>query len=100
MGQTAPNTGPISHVHNGVFQGYSCIVHQGNQGLYTQAPDCGWPQFRAVLIAARQGTAEALDAAATAAWGSWWAAEVLSRNLRPAMRTALACYLPSDIPIP
>ena len=100
MGQTAPNTGPFTHVHAGVFQGYSCIVHQGNLGLYTQAPDVQWPAFRAVLLAARNGTPEALDAAATAAWGRWWAAEVLSRNLRPAMRTALACYIPSELPIP
>lgn len=100
MGQAAPNVGTFFHVEGGVAKGYSAFIHQGNLNLYTQAPDCGWPQFRAVLIAARGGTAEALDAAATAAWGSWWAAEVLSRNLRPAMRTALACYLPSDLPIP
>lgn len=100
MGQTAPNTGPISHVEGGVFKGYSCIIHQSNIGLYTQARDCGWQQFRAVLIAARGGTSEALDAAATAAWGSWWATEVVARGLRPAMRTALACYFPSELPIP
>ena len=100
MGQAAPNTGPISHVHNGIFQGYSCVVHQGNIGLYTQAPDCGWQAFRAVLIAARGGTAEALDAAAAAAWGGWWAAEVVARGLRPATRLALASYLPADVPIP
>ena len=100
MGQTAPNTGPISHVEGGVFRGYSCIVHQGNLGLYTQAPDVQWPAFRAILLAARQGTPDALDAVALAAWGSWWGTEVVARGLRPAMRVALACYLPSDISIP
>lgn len=99
MGQAAPNTGPISHVHNGVFQGYSCIVHQGNQGLYTQAPDATWPQFRAVLIAARMGSAE-LDVAAGTAWGSWWADEVVGRGLRPAAVLALRNYLPIHLPIP
>lgn len=100
MGQAAPNTGPISHVHNNVLQGYSCIIHQGNINLYTQAPDAGWPEFRAVLVAARDGSDAALDAAATAAWGSWWADEVVARGQRPAMRLALQRYLPPHLPIP
>ena len=100
MGQTAPNTGPVTHVHNGVFQGYSCIVHQGNLGLYTQAPDVQWPAFRAILLAARSAPDAMLDAAATAAWGGWWAAEVVSRNLRPAMRLALANHFPPHLLIP
>ena len=100
MGQTAPNTGPFSHVHAGVFQGYSCIVHQGNLGLYTQAPDAAWPEFRAVLVASRGGTDAALDAAATAAWGGWWASEVVARGLRSAARLSLSHYLPRAVPIP
>ena len=100
MGQTAPNTGPVSHVSDGIFRGYCLVLHQGNIDLEKWSPDAQWPAFRAVLLAARNGTPEALDAAATAAWGRWWAAEVLSRNLRPAMRTALACYIPSELLIP
>tara|TARA_R110000868_G_scaffold300146_1_gene560574 strand:+ start:26 stop:328 length:303 start_codon:yes stop_codon:yes gene_type:complete len=100
MGQTAPNTGPVTHVHNGVFQGYSHIIHQGNLGLYTQAPDAAWPEFRAVLVASRGGTDAALDAAATAAWGGWWASEVVARGLRSAARLALSHYLPPAVPIP
>ena len=100
MGQAAPNTGPITHVHAGVFQGYSCIVHQGNLGLYTQAPDVQWPAFRAILLAARSAPDAMLDEAATAAWGGWWAAEVVARGLRPAMRVALANHFPMHLLIP
>ena len=102
MGQAAPNNGPIAHVHNGVFLGYSCIVHQGSLGLYTQAPDIPWSQFRTILLAARIGTDVELDMVASAitAWGSWWTIDVVARGLRPAMRLALRNYIPIDLPIP
>ena len=102
MGQAAPNTGPISHVEGGVFKGYSCIVHQGNIGLYTQAPDIPWSQFRTILIAARNGTDAELDAvaSATVAWGTWWTAEVVATGMRPAVRLALRNHIPPHLPIP
>lgn len=100
MGQAAPNVGTFFHVSGGVPKGYSAFIHQGNLNLYEQAPDAQWPEFRAALVAARSAPDAMLDAAATAAWGGWWAAEVVSRNLRPAMRLALANHFPPHLLIP
>jgi hypothetical protein len=100
MGQTAPNSGPVTHVFDGIFRGYCLVVHQGNVGLEKWSGDAQWPAFRAVLLAARSAPDAMLDEAATAAWGGWWAAEVVARGLRPAMRVALANHFPPHLLIP
>lgn len=100
MGLDCDNIRPGPHVSGGVLLGYSPNLHRGNQNLYTAPTDCSWSQFRAVLAAARGGSDAALDGAAVAAWGSWWADVVLARGQRDAARLALANYLPPGVPIP
>ena len=100
MGFNVDDLRPGPHVSGGTLLGYSPCLHRGDQSLYTEPTDCSWPQFRAVLVAARGGTDAALDAAATVAWGSWWADVVIARGQRNAARLALQNYLPPGVPIP
>ena len=100
MGDTCPNTEPCSHSSGGVHLGYGMTVHQKDIGLDTRAPAIPWSKFSGVLIAARQGDDAALDAACADVWGTWWAAEVVSRGLRTQARQSLARYLPPWVAIP
>lgn len=100
MGDTCDNIRPGPHVSGGVLLGYSPHLHRGNQGICTAPTDCSWPQFRAVLVAARNGTDAMLDVAAVTAWGSWWGDVILARGQRDAARLAFQNYLPPGVPIP
>ena len=99
MGDTQSNIEPHSHF-SGIFLGYGITLHHGQQGIDTRSPDCSWAEFRAVLVAARNSSDAGLDQAAAAAFGGWWATQILSRNLRDPARVALANYLPPGAPIP
>lgn len=101
MGDTDVNAAIVRHGQLGAPDGgYGIILHKASTGLYAQAPDTTWAKHRAVIIAAREGSDTALDAAAAVAWGTWWSAEVLSRGLRDALRYQLARYVPLGLPVP
>lgn len=101
MGDTAENftTGRHKNAVDGEG-GYTAIVHRQDIGLYRQAPEVAWGQYRQVLIAARTGDDGTLDSAASTVWGDWWQHEVVNRGMRNVARFALARVLPLAFPIP
>ena len=101
MGDTAENVVTGRHGKKGAPDGgWTLVIHRGDIGLYLQAPDTNYAKYRVIAITARDGTDAALDAAATDAWGDWWATAVLGRDLRDLVRFEMARIVPLDKAIP
>ena len=101
MGTTVENTHIGPHFSGGVFKGYVFVIHQSSIGLDLWSDDATYPQLKAAVNAARDGTDADLDAAGGTAFGSaWWTDNIVTAGRRGAARQALKHYVPPALSMP
>ncbi len=101
MGTTVENNHVGPHFSGGVFKGYAFVLHKADTGLDLWSDDATYPQLKAAVSAARDGTDAELDAAGGTAFGStWWADNIVAAGRRGAARQTLKHYVPPALSMP